>query len=151
MLPLAAQKPSQFWRKCFACVHKGQENNTCFSTGCSSLNRLSRELRVLLYEVDMADKQALGVRIDPFAAHNSRLAYEVVAAAYSLLRVYAQTTFYQENLAFCFQLCTVTHLVGFSAAPLVFLFLCLLPLQLNQIWRIFCVMYLWRRRCFDFI
>jgi hypothetical protein len=29
----------------------------------------------------------------------------------------------------------------FSAAPLVFLFLGLLPLQLNQIWRIFCVMY----------
>jgi hypothetical protein len=27
----------------------------------------------------------------------------------------------------------------FSAAPLVFLFLGLLPLQLNQIWRIFCV------------
>ncbi len=29
----------------------------------------------------------------------------------------------------------------FSAAPLVFLFLGLLPLQLYQIWRIFCVMY----------
>ncbi len=29
----------------------------------------------------------------------------------------------------------------FSAALLVFLFLGLLPLQLNQIWRIFCVMY----------
>jgi hypothetical protein len=29
----------------------------------------------------------------------------------------------------------------FSAAPLVFLFLALLPLQLYQIWRIFCVMY----------
>jgi hypothetical protein len=29
----------------------------------------------------------------------------------------------------------------FSAAPLVFLFLGLLPLQLNQIWWIICVMY----------
>jgi hypothetical protein len=29
----------------------------------------------------------------------------------------------------------------FSAAPLVFLFLGLLPLQMYQIWRIFCVMY----------
>ncbi len=29
----------------------------------------------------------------------------------------------------------------FSASPLVFMFLGLLPLQLNQIWRIFCVMY----------
>jgi hypothetical protein len=34
-----------------------------------------------------------------------------------VLRVYAQTIFYQENLAFCFQLCTVTHLVGFLPLP----------------------------------
>jgi hypothetical protein len=62
--------------------------------------------------------------------------------SFSVLRVYAQTSFYQENLAFCFQLCTVTHAFRwFSAAPLVFLFLGLLPLQLYQIWRIFCVMY----------
>jgi hypothetical protein len=33
------------------------------------------------------------------------------------LRVYAQTSFYQENLAFCFQLCTVTHFVGFLPLP----------------------------------
>ncbi len=32
-------------------------------------------------------------------------------------RVYAQTSFYQENLAFCFQLCTVTHFVGFLPLP----------------------------------
>jgi hypothetical protein len=32
-------------------------------------------------------------------------------------RVYAQTSFYQENLAFCFQLCTVTHFVGFLLLP----------------------------------
>jgi hypothetical protein len=36
----------------------------------------------------------------------------------SFLRVYEQTSFYQENLAFCFQLCTlVTHFVGFLLLP----------------------------------
>ncbi len=34
-----------------------------------------------------------------------------------VLRVYAQTSFYQENLAFCFQLCTVMHFVGFLPLP----------------------------------
>jgi hypothetical protein len=41
-------------------------------------------------------------------------------------------------------LLSAMHIHGFhwfSAAPLVFLFLGLLPLQLYQIWRIFCVMY----------
>jgi len=33
------------------------------------------------------------------------------------LRVHAQTTYNQENLAFCFKLCTVTHLVGFLPLP----------------------------------
>jgi hypothetical protein len=33
------------------------------------------------------------------------------------LRVYAQTTYNQENLAFCFQLCTVPHFVGFQLLP----------------------------------
>jgi hypothetical protein len=32
-------------------------------------------------------------------------------------RVYAQTTYNQENLAFCFQLCTVAHFVGFLMLP----------------------------------
>jgi hypothetical protein len=104
-------------------------------------------------------------------------------APFFMLRVYAQTSFYQENLAFYFQLCTVTHFVGFLLLPwfscsLVFfpyrvyaqtsfyqktwlsafsyaqshislVFCCSLgflvpwfsPLQLNKIWRIFCVMY----------
>ncbi len=39
----------------------------------------------------------------------------------------------------------------FSAAPLVFLFLGFLPLQLNQIWRIFCVMYGEEGWCMDFL
>ncbi len=32
-------------------------------------------------------------------------------------RVYAQTSFYQENLAFSFQLCTVPHFLGFILLP----------------------------------
>jgi hypothetical protein len=52
-------------------------------------------------------------------------------------RVYAQTSFYQENLAVCFQLCTVTHFFGFLLLP----WFSHLRVQLNKIWRIFCVMY----------
>ena len=33
------------------------------------------------------------------------------------LRVHAQTTYNQENLAFCFQLCTVAHFVGLLLLP----------------------------------
>ena len=35
----------------------------------------------------------------------------------TLLRVHAQTTYNQENLAFCFQLCTVAHFVGLLLLP----------------------------------
>ena len=35
----------------------------------------SRELRILLSEADMADKQALGARANLFAAHNSKQAH----------------------------------------------------------------------------
>jgi hypothetical protein len=59
-----------------------------------------------------------------------------------VLRLYAQTIFYQENLA-CFLL-SAMHCRAFrwfSAAPLVLLFLGFLPLQLDQIWRILCVMF----------
>jgi hypothetical protein len=50
-------------------------NNAFFN--CLFLNKLSRELRILLSEADMADKQALGARADSFAAHNSKLAHDV--------------------------------------------------------------------------
>jgi len=50
----------------------------------------------------------------------------------------AQTIYYQKNLAFCFQLCTVAPFVGFL--PLVFLYLGFLPLQHNLIWLILCVL-----------
>ncbi len=57
---------------------RGQENNAFFN--CLILNKLPRELCILLSEADMADKQALGARADLFAAHNSKQAYDVVAA-----------------------------------------------------------------------
>ena len=57
---------------------RGQENNAFFN--CLFLNKLPRELRILLSEADMADKQALGARADLFAAHNSKQAHDVVAA-----------------------------------------------------------------------
>ena len=42
-----------------------------------------RELRVLLSEADMADKQALAARADSFASYHQRLAHDVVAAVAS--------------------------------------------------------------------
>ncbi len=57
---------------------RGQENNAFFN--CLFLNKLPRELRILLSEAEMADKQALGARADLFAAHNSKQAHDVVAA-----------------------------------------------------------------------
>jgi hypothetical protein len=46
---------------------RGQENKAFFN--CLYLNKLPRELRILLSE---ADKQALGARADLFAANNSK-------------------------------------------------------------------------------
>jgi hypothetical protein len=53
---------------------RGQENNAFFN--CLFLNK---ELRILLSEADMADKQALGARANLFDAHNSKQAHGVVA------------------------------------------------------------------------
>ena len=57
---------------------RGQENNAFFD--CLFLNKLPRELRILLSVADMADKQVLGARANLFAAHNSKQAHDVVAA-----------------------------------------------------------------------
>ncbi len=43
--------------------------------------------------------------------------YWQTVTSQAVLRVYAQTSFYQENLTFCFQLCTVTHFIGFLPLP----------------------------------
>jgi hypothetical protein len=55
-----------------------QENNAFFNW--PFLNKLPSELPILLSEVDMADKQATGAKTDCFAAHNCKLAHDVMAA-----------------------------------------------------------------------
>ncbi len=65
--PLAVQKPSELLVEMLC--PRGQENNVFFN--CLFLNKLPRELHILLSEEDMADKQALGARADLLAAHNS--------------------------------------------------------------------------------
>jgi hypothetical protein len=76
--PLAAQKPSELLAEMLRLCPRGQENNAFFN--CLFLNKLPRELRILLSEADMADKQVLGTRANLFAAHNSKQAHDVVAA-----------------------------------------------------------------------
>jgi hypothetical protein len=73
--PLAALKPSELLAEMLRLCHRGQENNALFN--CLFLNKLPRELRILLSE---ADKQALGARVDLFATHNSEQDHDVVAA-----------------------------------------------------------------------
>jgi len=46
---------------------KGQENNIFFN--CLFLNKLPRELRVLLSKAELVEKQTLGVTADSFTAH----------------------------------------------------------------------------------
>ncbi len=55
--PLVAQKPSELLAEMIRLCPWDQENNAFFN--CLFLNKLPRELRILLLEADMADKQAL--------------------------------------------------------------------------------------------
>ncbi len=73
-----AQKPLELLAEMLRLCPRGQENNAFFN--CLFLNKLPRELRILLSEAEMADKQALGARVDLFAAHKSKQAHDVVAA-----------------------------------------------------------------------
>jgi hypothetical protein len=76
--PLAGQKPSELLAEMLRLCPRGQENNAFFN--CLFLNKLPMELRILLSEADMVDKQALDARSDLFATHNSKQAHDVVAA-----------------------------------------------------------------------
>ncbi len=76
--PLGAQKPSELLAEMLRLCPRGQENNAFFNS--LFLNKLPRELCILLSEADIADKQALGARADLFTAHNSKQAHDVVAA-----------------------------------------------------------------------
>ncbi len=69
--PLGAQKPLELLAEMLRLCPGGQENNPFFN--CLFLYKLPRELRILLSEAEMADKQALGTRADLFAAHNSKV------------------------------------------------------------------------------
>ncbi len=76
--PLTVQKPLKLLAEMLHFCPRGQENNTFFN--CWLLSKLPRELRILLLEADMADKQALGTRVGLFTAHNSKHAHAMVAA-----------------------------------------------------------------------
>ncbi len=54
--PLTAQKPLELLAEMLHFCPRGQENNSFFN--CLLLSKLPRELRILLLETDMADKQA---------------------------------------------------------------------------------------------
>jgi hypothetical protein len=60
--PLASRKPSELFT--WASAPGGQENNAFFH--CLLLNKLPRELRVLLIEADIANKHVLCTGADSF-------------------------------------------------------------------------------------
>jgi hypothetical protein len=71
LLPLVVQKPWSCSLRCCAFF------NSLF------LNKLFKDLLILFYETDMADKPdkpAMDARTDCFAAHNNKLANDLVAA-----------------------------------------------------------------------
>jgi hypothetical protein len=65
LTPLGAQKPSELLAEMLRLCPRGQENNAFFN--CLFLNKLPRELRILLSEAETGDKQALGARANLFA------------------------------------------------------------------------------------
>jgi hypothetical protein len=58
--PLRAQKPSKLLAEMLRLCPRGQKNNAFFN--CLFLNKLPRELRILLSEAEMADKLTMGRR-----------------------------------------------------------------------------------------
>ncbi len=73
--PLVSQKPSELLIKVLHLCPRGQENNALFHR--LFLNKLPRDLCVLLAVLIMADKQALDARAVSFADHNSKLSHMV--------------------------------------------------------------------------
>jgi hypothetical protein len=72
--PLGGQKPSELLSEMLRLCPRGQENNAFFN--CLFLNKLPRELRVLLARIDMADKQEVAAQADQLWAHYSKLAHD---------------------------------------------------------------------------
>jgi hypothetical protein len=57
---------------------RGEENSVFFN--CHFLQKLPRELRILLSETDMSDKRQLSAKADQIWAHNAQLHHDTVAA-----------------------------------------------------------------------
>ncbi len=74
-----------------------------------------KQWMIYLWEWQRVLKKSVGIS----SLHSlfSEVAGSIASPLDCFPRVYAQTSFYQENLAFCFQLCTVTHFVGFPPLP----------------------------------
>ena len=77
--PLGAQRPSELLAEMIRLCPRGAENNCFFN--CLFLTKLPRELRILLSDAPMEDKQALGARADQIWSHNSRLAHDQATVA----------------------------------------------------------------------
>jgi uncharacterized membrane protein YgcG len=76
---LGDRKPSELLAEMTRICPRGQENNLFF-TYCF-LHRLPREIRVLLADVDHADRRALAVRADQIWAHNTKYSHDAAVAA----------------------------------------------------------------------
>jgi hypothetical protein len=78
MPAMGQQKPSELLAEMLRFCPRGEENSVFFN--CLFLQKLPRELRILLTEADMADKRLLSERADQFWAHNAQLRHDTVAA-----------------------------------------------------------------------
>jgi uncharacterized membrane protein YgcG len=79
MPTLGGKKPSEMLADMTRMCPRA-EVNSMFFTYCF-LQRLPRELRVLLSDVDHADRRALAIRADQLWAHNSRYDHDTSVAA----------------------------------------------------------------------
>jgi hypothetical protein len=75
---LGMQKPLELFAEIIIVCPRGQDNNILLF--CLYLNKLPRELCMLLADVDMADKHLLGSRADQLWTHKTRLTHDTVAA-----------------------------------------------------------------------
>jgi hypothetical protein len=75
--PLGKQKPSELLAEMIRICPRGEENSTFFN--CHFLQKLPRELRVLLSEADMSDKRVLSARADQIWAHHAQHHHDIVA------------------------------------------------------------------------
>jgi hypothetical protein len=76
--PLGKQKPSELLAEMVRICHRGEENSVSFI--CHFLQKLPRELRILLSETDMSVKRQLSAKADQIWVHNAQLHHDTVAA-----------------------------------------------------------------------